>query len=441
MKAVLRLFMASFTGTNWTRWMALIGVALVLTGAARSIWLPQSTLTLAWGFFGAGALFVSTTLAPLMFGRLAFGHTVYTLPAGPVKILGSAVLLTTLVSLPVPVLAVLDMMKALPTAILASPYFGGGGAFVDFLRGGFFWQMYAVTFLSCTWLYVCLWFVMRSRSFAGYVQAGLILIGLTLVPPKYVSLTQETSIVIPAIWIVVSWVIICTYFLLAPRLSRLTGVRRPSVVSRFTRPGTGREVALLLGASRPVVLLVVVLVCAGLSTWSLAQPEVWLFYLTMISMLGGATASAAAARSRGLWLRTPWSRRELFGQAEKAYWHHQAYALAVMSVALVATGIARQWPVGLIAAGVGVIVLAACVSTYLGLMMTRRLGWIETVLGIGVVLLILAAALLSKEFSFRIGGLYLLLALGAAGLRAEAMRRWGKLDWSACRAPTRQPLT
>ena len=131
----------------------------------------------------------------------------------------------------------------------------------------------------------------------------------------------------------------------------------------------------------------------------------------------------------------------LFGQAEKAYWHHQAYALAVMSVALVATGIARQWPVGLIAAGVGVIVLAACVSTYLGLMMTRRLGWIETVLGIGVVLLILAAALLSKEFSFRIGGLYLLLALGAAGLRAEAMRRWGKLDWSACRAPTRQPLT
>jgi hypothetical protein len=111
-----------------------------------------------------------------------------------------------------------------------------------------------------------------------------------------------------------------------------------------------------------------------------------------------------------------------------------------MSVALIATGIARHWPVGQIAAGAGVIVLAACVSTYLGLMMTRRLGWIETLLGIGVVP-VLAAALLSKEFSFRIGGLYLLLALGAAGLRAEAMRRWGKLDWSACRAPTRQPLT
>jgi len=436
---VLRLFVASFTGTNWTRWMALIGVVLVLTGAAMSIWLPQSTFTLAWGFFGVGAIFVSTTLAPLMLGRLAFGHTVYTLPGGPIKLLASAVLLTAFVSLPVPVLAVLDMMKALPAAILASPYFGGGRSVVNFLRGGFFWQLYAVTFLSCTWLYLCLWFVMRSRSLAGYVQAGLILIGLMLVPQKYVSLTVETSIIVPAIWIAVSWAIICAYFLAAPRLRRLIGARHPPVISWFTRPGAGREVALLLGASRPAVLLIVMLVCAALST--LAQPELWLFYLTMVSMLGGAAASAAAARSRTLWLRTPWSRRELFGQAEKAYWRHQAHALALMSLALIAAGSVKHWPVALIAGGIGIIVLAACVSTYLGLMMTRRLGWVETLLGILVVLLLLATALWPRESSSNLAGLYLLLALGAIGLRVEAMRRWVRLDWSACRASIRQPLT
>jgi hypothetical protein len=112
-------------------------------------------------------------------------------------------------------------------------------------------------------------------------------------------------------------------------------------------------------------------------------PSIWLFYLTIFSALSGAITSLAATRSRALWLRAHWTRGELFARVEAAFWRHNSYALGVLLIVLVAIGTYVGLSTQLLGFGLPLLLLGSAVSTYLGLMMTRGIGWLESVLAVG----------------------------------------------------------
>jgi hypothetical protein len=78
------------------------------------------------------------------------------------------------------------------------------------------------------------------------------------------------------------------------------------------------------------------------------------------------------------------------------------------------------------------------VSTYLGLMLTHRLRWQETVLAIAVMLVLLSVAVLaarSKGDSEIATIVAIEVGLGGVALvlRRVARNRWSRLDWMQCR--------
>ena len=111
-------------------------------------------------------------------------------------------------------------------------------------------------------------------------------------------------------------------------------------------------------------------------------PSVWLLYLTMFSAISGAITSTAATRSRAMWLRCGWTRTEMFARVEAAYWRYNAYALGVLLLLFVTMGTYREVTTPVLALGLASLTLSSVVSSYLGLVMTRGLGWRETALGV-----------------------------------------------------------
>jgi len=71
----------------------------------------------------------------------------------------------------------------------------------------------------------------------------------------------------------------------------------------------GREIDPLLGTANPWLLAVGQFVPIALAARiGFYSAEVWLFYLTIFSTVGGAIAGQAAERSRGIWLCGPGGR-------------------------------------------------------------------------------------------------------------------------------------
>jgi hypothetical protein len=111
--------------------------------------------------------------------------------------------------------------------------------------------------------------------------------------------------------------------------------------------------------------------------------------------------------------------------------------LGVLLMLMIGIGAYSGLPATLLVAGLPLLVLGTILSTYLGLMITRGLRWIEALLGIGVMLTLMAIAVLAARST---GGdiaiviaLEVLLACLALVLRAAAQRRWAAIDWTICR--------
>src|SRR5882672_7069949 len=82
------------------------------------------------------------------------------------------------------------------------------------------------------------------------------------------------------------------------------------------------------------------------------------------------------------------------------------------------------------------LVLTATVSTYLGLMITRSIGWAVTTIALGSILLMLATALYATDTgttAVKVVALEAALATLAVALRWFAKRRWLGLDWMLSR--------
>jgi len=137
---------------------------------------------------------------------------------------------------------------------------------------------------------------------------------------------------------------------------------------------------------------------------------------------GGLTA-VAATRARALWLRTHWTRAELFGRAERAFWGHNCFVLGVLLVALVAVGSWLELPTRMLVLWLGLLMLGTTLSTYLGLIVTASLGWTECVLAAATMVALLMTSIYTGAATTppaTIVALYAALAVAALAFRQLA---------------------
>jgi hypothetical protein len=158
----------------------------------------------------------------------------------------------------------------------------------------------------------------------------------------------------------------------------------------------------------------------------------------LCSVICGGISSLSVSRSRFLWLRGPWSRSLLFSLLEALHWRQNAYCVSVLLVLLVAIGSYLGFRTNLLAIGIPLLLVGAAVGTYLGLMMTRGIGWLDAICAVGTMLLMLVIALYAVDMPTAV-----IIGLDAAviglsiAFRTVAQKRWKRLDWVLCRAPAR----
>jgi len=436
MKAVARLVCSYFTGTPLTRALTLGGLALNVMSLLVVTYLPQAEHMLAFALLGQLAIFLGSSLMPLMAGRLAQGHAVPLIPRGRLKVLASIYLTVALVALPAGLLA--------PFAYVA----GNSERFSDFQKYpgavDFLVNMSIVIYTSllliCGWLYLIMWFLTSQRNFAGLAKSLLIIALVIFVPAREMrelSGTIEWNLT----QLAVIWTVFGAGFLSWPSLKAKFGRRslRRGSAAGTSRDTWGREVPLILGTQNPWQIIAAVALPLILATRTgMDMPEVWLFLFTIFSTVTGAYAGQAATRSRALWLRRGSSRAELFVEVERAFWRHNGIVLAMLLALMVGIASYMHLPGKLFIGGVPLLALGVVLTTYLGLMITRGLRWPEVLLASAVMLTLMVVALL---LGAKFVGLPIVLVIEAGlavlayVLRNVARRRWVHIDWTECRPP------
>jgi hypothetical protein len=357
-----------------------------------------------------------------MVGRLAVGHQIYVLPMGRVKILASAIATTILVSIPTSIVVgaayanlPFDSEAAMARAFVGS--IGGYGL-----------------------LYFVLWCLASLRGGAARLLAGtMIMIASMAVPLHFITRSGTSSILWPAAATAGVWLSFAAIFLLAARIKRAVSALRAWFGDRYlaffgTDYRPGREIDLVLGTSRPWLLGLGQVLLIAVASPLVAWPPLWLFFLTLFGAITGAVTSFAAIRSRALWLRANWSRHELFKRVETVFWRYNFHALAALLILLVGISSYYDLATSLVVLGLPLLVLSTAASTYLGLMMTRGLGWLEAMLGAATMAMLIAASGFIVKGDIEV---VVALEVTAAGLavifRHAAQQRWSGVDWMLCR--------
>jgi hypothetical protein len=92
-----------------------------------------------------------------------------------------------------------------------------------------------------------------------------------------------------------------------------------------------------------------------------------------------------------------------------------------------------------LAFGMGLLALGTGLSTYIGLIVTARIGWRDAALAVIVILALMRTAFLAS-FPTTPTATMVTYELGLAALalviREVARRRWSRLDWMLCRPDT-----
>jgi hypothetical protein len=443
-KAVLRLIVTYFTGTVLLRGITWLGVIGVVGGSVAFLYLPplvgnqggpsrfalwQETVLTLLPIGGLLCVVFGASLLPALFARLAASHYVYVLPYGRVKLLVSAFATLALV--------------ALVAALTVTVYYYRSPLSLERV----FERAFVVSLLTASLLYVVLWLKGRSGSAMGLLVGSLATIATLVLPIRFIAWPSRP---LAAYWVACAllWSVFAAGFLLAPRYKRAFGRLERTLLgsSAGATYDGGGEVDFLIGTARPWALALGQVVPILIATYFLngwrpamapSAPSPWLFFLTILSILSGAVASLAATRSRGLWLRAHWTRAELFRRVEDAFWRHNSYALGVLLVALVGIGTYFYLPTGMLAFGMGLLMLGTALSTYLGLMITTRIGWIDAALAIATMLALMLVAVYVSAPSTPAAKIVVfdgLLAAAALIFRDVARRRWTNLDWMLCRA-------
>jgi hypothetical protein len=446
MRAALRLIWTFFAGTPLLRAVTACGVVAAAAGSLALLYLPPlvggqglpSRLSVAQEGFVmllpvAGILSIAfgAALMPTMAARLATSHYLCVLPHARIRLLGS-------------VFGTVVLVAVLASAT-GSVYYFRTAVPVDLV----FQRAFTVSLLSYTILYGVLWLMGRSASAVGKLVGTAALIATMALPLRFITI-PSTSLVGPWIACVLLWAALATAFLLAPQLKSALGCAKHALAQRFgSSYNGGGEIDFLIGTANPWLLAVGQIAPILIAAYYVggyqplaaeAPPNPWLFFMTILSVLCGATASLAATRSRALWLRTQCTRAELFARVERAFWRYNSYALGTLLVMLVVVGKYLALPTSTIAFGLGLLALATALSTYLGLTITSTIGWIQagaaalTMLGLMTVAIYASSPATSVT---TIIALELALAVLAVIFRQLARRRWNGLDWMLCRPEAR----
>ena len=436
MKAIARLIYTNFTGTTLLRFITLVGLVAGIGGSALFLYLPplvggsggqsgfslaQETLFRVLPVVGLLSFVFGASLLPTMFARLATSHYLYVLPHGRTKLLVST-------------LATVALTAAFAAGIVTMYYYR-----MPFALDLIFQRGFAVSFVTVSFLYVVLWLTGKSGTI-GLLVGSFVMVA-TLVLPLIFIATPSTSLALPWTACAVLWGVFATSFLLAPLLKAPLGRLRHSFaeLTGSTYRGGG-EIDFVLGTARPWTLAAGQIVPIAIATYLMRgaawDPLAWVFFLTIISVTTGAVASLAATRGRALWLRARWTRAELFRQVENSFWRYNCYTLGVLLLLLVALGDSLGFPTRMLAFGMGLLAFGTALSTYVGLIVTARIGWRDAALAVVVILALMRTAFLAlwpttptaTIVTYELG-----LAALVVLLRELARRRWSRLDWMQCR--------
>jgi len=434
MNTIVRLVITYFSGVPALRWIAT--TALLLIGPVtygvivhRQIFeapyengIPVVLMVLVWlAFLGVFAgFFIGAGLMPVMVGRFAVSHQIYVLPHGRLKVLASALATVVLVSLSGPIVVTAALWN-LPV-LADEPIFA---------------MTFIANFFVFSVIYMVFWFVSRSRTTMGLLGGSMATV-LSLIFATWLLQRPQSPLLWPISLSVLLWVALAASFLFAPRLKKaISGLRAHASRMSSAIPSTeGREVDLLIGTARPWLLALGQVFPILVATPLFFIPQAWLFYLTLVSAISGAITSFAASRSRALWLRTNMSRVELFARIEAAFWRHNGYALVVLLLLFLTAGIYLEIATVTIALGVPLLILGTLVSTYLGLFVTKGIGWFESCIAILAMVLLMGVAVFATDSPVDVATavtLEAVLAGLAIVLRTLAKHRWTGLDWTLCR--------
>jgi hypothetical protein len=89
-----------------------------------------------------------------------------------------------------------------------------------------------------------------------------------------------------------------------------------------------------------------------------------------------------------------------------------------------------------LAFGMGLLALGVALSTYLGLIVTARVGWRDAILAVAAMLALMATAVYVTAPATATATIVALeagLAALALFVREVARHRWSRLDWMLCR--------
>ena len=438
MRTVLRLVYTYFTATPVLRAFTFGGLALWAVSFYMLTTQAQSTAKVALAEIGMAAVFLGSSLMPLMVGSLARSHLMGILPYWRLKLLISAFLTVTLVSL--------------LAGIMTSYSFGAGVSAGDSRWWSdprlfeFVLQLgkvaFTMAFIVAGWLYLALWFVTSQRNMIGFAKGLGVIAFLLFVPVREVQdLNGEFSRHL--LQIAIAWSVFGTGFLLWPKWQafsvRWRRAAPAGAAGRSVRRIEGREVDLMLGTANPLMFIaaqaVPIIIAMRIGVHG---SSVWLYYLTIFGAVAGAVAGQAAQRSRVLWLRTDWSRAELFRHVERSFWRHNGFVLGAIVLLTLAVGGYSGISTPVFAAGLPLLVLGTVLSTYLGLMVTRGLRWLEASVGVFVMLALMTLAIYVVEAKGSLWIVYVaeaLMVVMTFVLREAARRRWTRIDWMECRTP------
>jgi hypothetical protein len=434
MKAIARLVWMYFTSSPQSRWLAGVGATGLVTMGIVIAFSPSVldglgmlVVVISWGAF-----FLGSTFMPLMLGNLIHSHYADLVPGGRRAIYWSALITVLILSFPVPLLCMLALMRLYPAPEDASALL--------FFTG--LWSYLGPSFFATSWYYIALAFVIRKRSVASVVLGMLMLLGVFL-PMKYI-VTGDMVLLASALVCLFTWLLFAAFVFGVPRLRHthfaMRLYRQWMRLSTVPRVRAGREVDAMLGIASPWALALPILVTTLLSTtFGKSSMAAWLLMMTIFSTVTGAVAAFAAGRSRAIWLRTRWSREQLFAQVERRFWRHNGATLAVLVAVPAGLAMIGQLPIDFLAQGLPLMLLGMTLSTYLGLMQTQSLRFRDAVLGgsVMVALMLLAAFAAGGSNPTLVYEAEFALTALALALRIVARSRWTGLDWRLCRAEDR----
>lgn len=444
MKAVLALLLTYCAGTPLSRRVSTVSalvLALVLVSRAvypdfgwmfQTGYMPDASPALRFFVVGAPVLaviglFFGTFLLPVVLGQLATARRLRALPQGRFKVIVSALLCVVLIAL-----AYTVMFALYVPAVFRDDLLTFSGALAGY-----------------TLLYVVLWLITRSRTVFGKLASSMLLIAVLAIPAWLAPRTQAPERLIATILV---WTVIAIFI---GRFTQSRGAIETlkswlSLAVRFTGAGAAdgidranedERVYAVVGTARPWLAALGPVLPFLIAAFFVRTPEGWLFYLTLFATLTGAIASLAARRSRALWLRSRWTRDEIFVRLERAFWRQNNYGLCVLALTHAAICIHFALPLRTGLLGIPLLGLATATSTYLGFMMTRRIHWAEIPLTLATMALVMITAVSISDAAVALEWtLIQMLVLVAATLafRAIARRRWRGIDWASTNASSTQ---